>query len=169
MSILGEQTKLRPIERSDLPKIQTWRNSQSLTKYFREYRLFSLDQKESWYDSMIKDNRFEFFIIEAEGKRLGIAGLTYIDWVSRHADVHFYIGDKNLWIDNAFSPEAFNLILNYGFDKLNLHRIYALIMEKNVASIKCAEAAGFKCEGKIRDYFYKNGIYEKVLYYNIIN
>ena len=159
MSILGEQTKLRPIERSDLPKIQTWRNSQSLTKYFREYRLFSLDQKESWYDSMIKDNRFEFFIIEGEGKPLGVTGITYIDWVNRHADVHFYIGDKNLWIDNAFSPEAFNLILDYGFDKLNLNKLWAEIYSIDKLKLKFFKDRGFSVDANLREHYFHNGKY----------
>mgnify|MGYP006228753079 FL=1 len=93
MSISSEYIRLRAIEESDLPKIQAWRNNESLRRYFREYRDFSFSQLKSWYHNMISDDRFEFFIIESlEGESLGVAGLTYIDWVNKHADVHFYIG-----------------------------------------------------------------------------
>ena len=36
---------IRAIEVEDLPLIQTWRNNEKLRRYFREYRDFSMDQK----------------------------------------------------------------------------------------------------------------------------
>jgi len=159
MSISHNNTKLRPIERSDLPTIQSWRNSQDLIKNFREYRLFCLDQKTDWYDSMIKDNRFEFFIIEGEGRPLGVAGITYIDWVNRHADVHFYIGHKNLWIDKEFSPQAFSLILDYGFNKLNLNKLWAEIYSIDKMKLKFFKDRGFNVDANLRDHYFYNGEY----------
>ena len=88
---------LRAIEKEDLPVLQTWRNDENLRKYFREWRDFSLTQKEKWYDQMIFDDRFQMFVIESQDKMfskkatmLGVAGITYVDWVNRHGDVHFY-------------------------------------------------------------------------------
>ena len=100
--IYSEDKKLaiRAIEKTDLPLIKSWRNDESLRRYFREYRDFSMVQKENWYDGMIGDNRFEMFVIEdytindgvRDSKPIGVTGVTYIDWVNRHGDVHFYIG-----------------------------------------------------------------------------
>ena len=90
---------IKAIEKSDLPLIQSWRNDESLRQYFREYRDFSITQKENWYDNMINDNRFEMFVIRdcdgnclSDERNVGVTGITYIDWVNRHGDVHFYIG-----------------------------------------------------------------------------
>ena len=159
MSILYKNIKLRPIERSDLPIIQEWRNEQKLMRYFREYRLFSLDQKESWYDSMIKDNRFEFFIIEGQDVPLGVAGLTYIDWVNRHADVHFYIGKDNLWIDNEFTPQAFDCILDYAFNKLNLNKVWAEIYSIDKLKLDFFKEKGFTVDANLREHYFYNGQY----------
>ena len=48
---------LRAIEKEDLPFLQAWRNDENLRKYFREWRDFSLTQKEKWYDQMIHASR----------------------------------------------------------------------------------------------------------------
>ena len=47
---------------------------------------------------MISDDKFEMFvIIDCETDEIiGVTGLTYIDWINRHADVHFYIGKDQL-------------------------------------------------------------------------
>lgn len=160
MSILGQKVKLRPIELTDLPTIKSWRNDPSLMRYFREYRFFSDTQKKHWYEKMIKDNRFEFFIIEDEkGSSIGITGITYIDWVNRHADVHFYIGDKSQWIDDVYSDEAFKIILNYGFNNLNLNKLWAEIYEIDYKKLRFFQDKGFKIDANLREHYFYGGKY----------
>ena len=90
----------------------------NIRKYFREYRDFSIRQIENWYENMLDDKSFEMFvIIDCKNKNevVGVTGLTYIDFVNHHADIHFYIGKEGLWIDDYYSPKAIQIILNYGF------------------------------------------------------
>ena len=160
MSILGDSLYLRAIEESDLPIIQTWRNDERLRRYFREYRDFSLPQLNNWYHNMIHDNRFEFFIIESnDGTPLGITGITYIDWVNRHADVHFYIGHNFEWIDTKYSNKAFKLILNYGFNHLNLNKLWAEIYEIDTKKLEFFKSYLFKTDATLRDHYYYKGQY----------
>ena len=49
---------LRPIEISDLPQVQDWRNSEYLRRFFREYRELSAKQIEDWYYAMLSDPKF---------------------------------------------------------------------------------------------------------------
>ena len=99
----NKRVGIRAIEISDLKLIKAWRNNESLRCFFREYREFSFTQKENWYNKMIDDDRFEMFVIEDlqpdnklrnQEPVVGVAGITYIDWVNKHGDVHFYIGKK---------------------------------------------------------------------------
>jgi len=160
MSILGKNLGLRAIEKSDLKLIQTWRNDERLRRYFREYRDFSTTQLENWYNNMINDNRFEFFIIcNTEDQPIGITGITYIDWINRHADVHFYIGEDFKWIDNKYSPEAFDIILDYGFNTLNLNKLWAEIYEIDKLKLDFFQNKGFKIDANLRDHYYHKGKY----------
>jgi RimJ/RimL family protein N-acetyltransferase len=160
MSIVGNNLHLRAIEESDLPVIQTWRNDDRLRRYFREYRDFSLLQLSKWYHNMIHDNRFEFFIIESnDGTPLGVTGITYIDWVNKHADVHFYIGHNFKWIDTKYSDEAFKLILDYGFNYLNLNKLWAEIYEIDTKKLEFFNSYQFKTDATLRDHYYYKGQY----------
>ena len=40
------------------------------------------------------DKRFEFFLIEENQTPIGVTGLTYIDWVNKHADLHLGLYEK---------------------------------------------------------------------------
>ena len=134
----NKRVGIRAIEISDLKLIKAWRNNESLRCFFREYREFSFTQKENWYNKMIDDDRFEMFVIEDlqpdnklrnQEPVVGVAGITYIDWVNKHGDVHFYIGKNAAWIDEIYSPIAIKLILDYGFKTLNLNKLWAEVYE----------------------------------------
>lgn len=152
---------LRAIEREDLPQIKVWRNNEDLRRNFREYREFSDCQKEGWYESMVGDNRFEMFVIEdVEEKQLvGVAGITYIDWVNRHGDVHFYIGKEGAWIDEVYSPTAIQVLLEYGFETLNLNKLWAEIYEVDVKKLEFFKGLGFKVDASLREHYFFKGRY----------
>jgi [ribosomal protein S5]-alanine N-acetyltransferase len=169
--IKGDGINLRELRRADLEgNWYKWFNDSVVTKY-QNKKIFpnTRESQEKYYSYLLNSNSDVVMAIvdAASNKHLGNVGLHKIDWVHRSAELGIVIGEKEFY-GKKYGKQAWKLITEYGFDILNLHRIFALIMEKNIASIKCAEAAGFNCEGKIRDYFYKNGTYEKVLYYNII-
>ena len=60
------------------------------------------------------------------------------------------------------------LITEYGFDRINLNRVYAWIIKENVPSLKAAEASGYKIVGEVPDYLYKNGVYYSAYYTNVL-
>ena len=150
---------IRAIELGDLETIQSWRNNESLRKFFREYRDFSISQLTKWYEGMINNNQFEMFIIFdlSTEERVGVAGLTYIDWVNRHSDVHFYIGKNVEWIDEKYAPTAFKLILDYGFNKLNMNKLWAEIYEIDSKKLNFFKSNGFDIDATLRDHYYYEG------------
>ena len=159
--VIIDNIGIRAIEIDDLAIIQKWRNDENLRQYFREYREFSMTQIKDWYIKMINDNKFEMFVIVdlISEELIGVTGVTYIDWVNRHADVHFYIGKKSSWIDEQYSPCAFQLILNYGFKILNLNKLWAEIYEIDVKKLAFFKNNGFRVDATLRDHYYHNGKY----------
>ena len=159
--VILENLGIRAIEIEDLPTIQKYRNDEDLRKYFREYREFSLTQIKDWYFNMIKDNRFEMFVIVDLDidEVIGVTGITYIDWPNKHADVHFYIGKNSEWIDEKYSHTAIKLILNYGFKILNLNKLWAEIYEIDTKKLKFFKNKGFKIDATLREHYFHNGKY----------
>lgn len=153
------EIKLRAIEINDLELIQKWRNNPELRKFFREYRDFSVLQINNWYENMIHSKDFEMFIICSKDQPVGVTGLTYIDWTNRHADVHFYIGNNGSWIEDKISPVALELILSYGFNTLNLNKLWAEIYEIDVLKTSFFKKRKFKQDALLREHYYYEGKY----------
>jgi len=154
---------IRAMERSDLPLVQAWRNNSYFRQFFREYRELSMDHKIMWFDKMTNDDKFCMFMIEdisdSQSTIIGVAGLTYIDWVNRHADVHFYIGKEAEWIDSFYAPKAIKLILNYGFDALNMNKLWAEVYEIDSKKLKFYQELGFNVDASLREHYFFEGRY----------
>ena len=159
--VILENLGIRAIEIEDLAIIQKYRNDETLRQYFREYREFSLTQIKDWYFNMIKDIRFEMFVvIDLDlDEVVGVTGITYIDWPNKHADVHFYIGKNSEWIDEKYSGTAIKLILDYGFKTLNLNKLWAEIYEIDIKKLSFFEKKGFKIDATLREHYFHNGKY----------
>ena len=60
----------------------------------------------------------------------------------------------------GYMTQAANLVVNYAFDILKLHRIEAGVMPHNIGSIRVLEKAGFHKEGVARKSVEINGRWE---------
>lgn len=169
--IIGKSIYLRELRRSDLDgNWYKWFNDSKVTS-FQNKGIFpnSIEKQTDYYNSIINNpNEIVFAIVELESDiHIGCVGLHKIDWIHRSAELGIVIGDRSAW-GKGIGKDAWKLISKYGFDSLNLHRIYAIIVEGNIASQKSAEAAGFVNDGTIRDFLFKNGKYLHAYYYNKI-
>ena len=59
----------------------------------------------------------------------------------------------------GYGKKAIDLVLEYGFEHLNLHRIYLDTLESNTSAIGLYKKVGFKEEGRKKQHIYKNGKY----------
>jgi len=167
----GNDFYLRELKESDLDgNWYSWFNDSMITKY-QDKKIFpnSIEKQREYYETLKSGNSdVVFAIVDKETtKHIGNVGLHKIDWIHRSAELGIVVGEVDFH-GKKYGKQAWKLITEYGYHTLNLHRIYAIIMSKNIASIKCAESSGFIREGEIRDYFYKNGMYETAYYYNNI-
>lgn len=64
--------------------------------------------------------------------------------------------------------EALQLVLDYGFNTLNLNSTEAIIIEDNIASRKVAEKAGFSLDGITKESCYHNNRYYNQCFYGML-
>jgi len=106
---------------------------------------------DSWIYSNNKHQieNYTFIIEETKAKSfIGTIGLKLWNKKNNKGEVWYKIHPK-YW-NKGFATEAVNLILDYGFDELNLHRIQAGCAVENIASIKVLEKVGMIKEGRGR-------------------
>lgn len=162
--IKGKKVGLRAVEREDLKFLRDWRNISSFRKNFREVRELSLTDQEKWFESLqaSKHINFMFTIVKTvDNEPIGACGLLYINWIIRSADFSFYIGEDESYIDEkGFAHEAASLLIKYGFENLNLNKIWMELYEFDHRKLEFfKDQFQFKEDGHLRENCFEEGRY----------
>jgi len=167
----GKKVGLRSIEESDLKQLLEWRNQPEYRRFFREYRELNSSNQKMWFESkVLQDKNTEMFaVIELETQKLiGACGLCYIDWVNRNADFSIYIGKDNLYIDEVYAIEAAQLMIEYGFNELNLHRLWSEIYDFDEVKQSMFAKLRFSFEGRHKETHWTEGVWCDSFYYGLL-
>lgn len=160
--VQGSRVYLRPLEREDLnARYLSWLNDPEVTRYM-ETGTFPTTARdlEKFYDE-VTGTRNQVILAVADkksGQHIGNVKLGPIHWIHRCATFGIMIGDKKFW-GRGVGLEATRLMVEYGFDRLNLQRIDLGVFAEHDAAVRCYEKAGFKVEGRMRESLFQDGKY----------
>ena len=163
--IVGDKVRLRAHERVDLPDYVRWLNDRDVTRTLLLHRPMSMAEEERWFESLAERTDSVGFSIDAldgdEWVHVGTTSLEATDWRNRLAEFGIFIGEKKYW-DRGHGTEATRLVVTYGFDELNLHRIGLQVYDFNKRAAEIYERIGFKKEGVLREAMFREGSYHDV-------
>ncbi|WP_284646315.1 GNAT family N-acetyltransferase [Paenibacillus silviterrae] len=113
-----------------------------------------------------KGDIFSFALLSKEdGKLIGCISLRLAKQFN-HAELAYWVG-KTFW-GQGFATEAARRIIQFGFEDLELNRIYAAAMTRNPASYKIMSKIGMKHEGTFPQHIIKAGKYEDLIYFGML-
>ena len=167
--LVGERIYLSPRNVEDVEIFTEWMNDFYVTDYTgRSYRTMTL-QDEKQYLEKTSNTKNVFAIIDSEkDETIGTVGLHEIDNINRTATLGIFIGNKSYW-NKGYGTEAIQLILDFGFNYLNLNNIDLALMEFNQRAMKCYEKCGFKEIGRRRKNKFINGKYYDSILMDILS
>lgn len=113
----------------------------------RNTKDFTLEDATTWYKNTIK--HLCEWVVEYNGKMVGIARLSVYneDNKARYA---IGIFDETLF-GKGLGTRITNIVLDYAFNTLKLHRVDLRVLEYNERAIRCYEKCGFVKEGIERE------------------
>jgi RimJ/RimL family protein N-acetyltransferase len=106
-----------------------------------------------------------FAITEADGPLLGAVSLR-LEPAHQRAELGYWVGVP-YW-GRGYATEAAVAIIRYGFELLDLHRVYATHLVRNPASGRVLLKAGMTYEGCHRQHARKQGRFEDLAGYAIL-
>lgn len=147
--------KLVPVGFNDLSWLMHQRNRIELMKYFRQNIPLTITDQIKWWSDQSKSNR-QLFIIRDNETNVGYVGLAPINAQHNHAEFGIFIIPE--FQGKSYGKKALMLLLEYGFEKLKLHKIYSDVMcYPKEDRFKFYNDIGFKIEGINREHYFKNG------------
>ena len=167
--LVGDRIYLSPVNVEDAEKYVEWFCDFKTTDGIaRSASLMTVEAERIWLEENVKNNSFNFAIVNLENDELiGNCGMVRMNQKDRNGEVGIFIGEeKNR--SNGYGTEALKILLDYGFNYLNLNSIRLGVMSFNDRAIACYKKVGFKEYGRWRESYFLNGKYYDRVYMDIL-
>ena len=167
MIIKCDKCILRNWKASDIESLVKNANNIKIAENLRDGFPFPYTHEDGNHFLSIAKENPNFMAIDVNNIAVGGIGLSPRDDIERiSAEVGYWLGE-DYWGKGIVSS-ALNGIVEYGFNDLNLKRIFATPIEQNTGSRRVLEKNGFVLEGILRksvikfDKIYNTALYAKI-------
>lgn len=170
MQLKGENIYLGAFKVYNFTPLQEWLEDEEVVRYGGVVKTISQyrGEVERYINKLLDNPNCRLFGIYLDNNNyIGNIRLD-IEWVWRVGTISILIGDKDQW-GKGYGTEAINLITDFGFNTLGLHKIEAGILENNNGSIKAFQKAGFEIEGRKKHNRFNMGKYVDVIMMGKVN
>lgn len=169
--LYGDRIDLRPSDSDHKHLYVKWMNIPEARTFAHNAFPITKESIDQWFEPQ-EDQTPEFISFEMwhkeDEKPIGFVGLNHINWVNRNANVFIRIGEIEYW-RKGYATEAAQMVIDYAFQELDLHKIFAGVHTPNIASWKVAEdKIGLIKEAVLKDDVYVNGEYHDVYKYRLL-
>ena len=166
--IIGDKIYLSPINSDDYLKYTEWLNDYDIAKGVNQYvNMVNINGEHEWLEKAMNE-KYNFAIVTTNDDLLiGNISLMNVNEIDKTAELGIFIGDKN-YHSSGYGSEAIKLILNYGFNYINLNNIMLRVYSFNIGAIKAYEKCGFKTFGIWKESHYFDGEYHDEIFMNIM-
>lgn len=106
----------------------------------------------NWAFAVLQSDQVE---VQGQFTAIGYAGLFDVDILTRKGELRILLGAP--YCGKGLGTEATKLILNFGFRRLGLQRIWLGVTDANIAAVRAYEKCGFKREGILRRDLFRDG------------
>ena len=151
--LVGEKCYLSPCSSEDAEKWAAWDNDPEVALPLGDevYTLYSLEKEQEGLAGVLKNQSVIFSILDlANDAVIGRCMLFDVHAVDQCAMLGIVIGEKAYW-NKGYGQEATRLLLDFGFNLLNLNSIMLGTIAFNQRAIAAYRKVGFKEIGRRRE------------------
>jgi len=172
VTLKGKHIYLRALEPEDLDFVFQIENDEifwELSPTQTPYSRYVIKQYlENAHKDIYEVKQLRLVISNYKDESLGLIDFFDFDFNNKRAGIGIIIKDsKNR--GKGYGAEAIELLINYGFNHLNLHQVYCNISEDNEASIKLFKSQKFEKVGLKKDWNFSNKSFKNEYLFQRIN
>jgi len=166
------KVKIRALEPKDIDFLFEIENDWDMWHLSHTQQPFSARLLQDYIANADRDiyeaKQFRFGIEVIENQRLvGFIDLFDFDPKNKRAGVGIVIQQK--YRHQSYGKAALQLVIDYAFNILYLHQLYANIADDNLPSIRLFESFGFERTGIKKDWLFDGKNFKDELLYQLIN
>ncbi|MBD3259728.1 GNAT family N-acetyltransferase [Candidatus Woesearchaeota archaeon] len=127
---------------------------------------FTLADAKKYIKKSLKDKDSHEFAVLCDGEFAGTVVLENPAVGKKTYELGYVVCKKHQ--GKGVASKAVKLMIDYGFKKMKINKIWAGVLSNNPASMKVLEKCGFRPEGRLKKHTYKNNRYYDDVIYGLI-
>jgi RimJ/RimL family protein N-acetyltransferase len=167
--VVGARVYLRALELSDAEALALFDAEETETFMYRGRAPISPLFYEHWATEEYKrqpPGQIEFAVcLRGDDRLIGAMGVGDLDWVNRTGETGSYLG--RAYRGAGYGTEGKHLLLEYCFDRLQLHVLCSTVFETNTRSAAALVKQGYRPAGRLRRHDVKGGVYRDMLMFDL--
>jgi [ribosomal protein S5]-alanine N-acetyltransferase len=164
--LTGGDVTLRTIEEEDLEFLQRAVNDPAVWRPIGRSTPLNAAQEREFFKNVVCADDSIHLLVVADSTPVGTVGLDPTDRERRSAELGHWIDPEHH--RGGYGSDAVELVVEHGFDQLDLHRIRARVFEFNDASKRLLESVGFTQERVHRDAEFVDGAFQDTHWYGVL-
>ncbi|WP_019613206.1 GNAT family N-acetyltransferase [Psychromonas ossibalaenae] len=161
--LTGKQIYLKALMQTDVTdEYVQWLNDSSINQFLESrYQTQTAASCRHFVGELQSQNNNCFWGIYCNQSKqhIGNIKLGPVNKLYQRATIGLLIGNKSYW-GKGIATEAINLVSDFAFQKLSLHKIDAGCYVSNQGSKKAFLKAGYQVEGLLKDHFFYQNKFE---------
>ena len=168
----GESIYFKPLNTSDMKEIHSYASDENVSRFIGWKLMQTLDETHDHIEEMMKreaagTHLYASIVLKSTQAIIGTAMIFSFDREAKHAEIG-YVFNREHW-GKGYGTQTVKLMTNFSFESLNLNKLHARVVDKNIGSSRVLEKNGFELEGRFKDYYFIEGVYYDGLFFGILN
>jgi UDP-4-amino-4,6-dideoxy-N-acetyl-beta-L-altrosamine N-acetyltransferase len=147
---------LRRLEASDSERVRDWRNLPEIRRWMYTDHVIAQAEHTRWFAAALADPARCYWIVELDGRPVGLANLADISLPQRRATWAYYLAEPAVRGRGVGAYVEF-FVLEQVFTTLGLNKLWCEVLVDNEAVWKMHQAFGFQREALFRQHAWKDG------------
>ena len=172
VTLQGKNIHLRALEPEDLEFVYAIENDENIwevSNTITPYSKFLIRQYlENAHQDIYEAKQLRLAICKKDtSEAIGLIDLFDFDAKNKRAGVGIIIQNE-IDRNSGFGKEALGLVINYAFENLQLHQLYANIGTENKASLSLFTTFGFEKTGVKKDWNFTKNTFQDEAFFQLI-
>jgi RimJ/RimL family protein N-acetyltransferase len=157
--LIGNNVKIRTIEKKDIELFYEWMSNQENVGCFMDSQMAYKEHFIEGIETLLKDKSKLYTMIEdANRKPIGIMNYREVNGITTTLEIGILIAERSVR-GKGLGRECLDIFTNYLFTAKQIMRIQFLTRIENLGMITIGQKVGYKSEGVLRKYKFEQGDY----------
>lgn len=152
----AKDVRLRDLAPADSDHLFTWRNLPDIRRWMYTDHEIGREEHDRWFAAASQDPSRKYWIVELDGRPVGLANLADIAPAHRKATWAYYLADPAVRGRGIGAYVEF-LVIEHVFSAMKLGKLWCEVLVDNKGVIKLHETFGFQREALFRQHVWKTG------------